>query len=593
MSIYRRTIKRFMDMSIVLKYFLACALLLLTLAACCLYYVSQIYTNTYREEVMSAQSDFIDSYATLTRFEERMLHLVTLFQHNLAVNELLCSTPETATGEHLATRQTLLRQLYILLDRSDDYLCRLYVEESLSISDTTSFLLPIETLRNFQWGNEALKGWGWRHFYTGYTMGDKDSALIAPIRNLDNHSELIALLRIDLKTDALRRMMSSPRSGSYTATYLQSDDLSIAATTGLVTPPVDIRLLDQTTIQGFPSYDMTVTKLGKDTLIYQTLVSSGWRLMTLVSHDTLLSLISSQIVWLCVVGLALALFGILCASPVIISSSIRIQQFHWHVQRTQLGDQSHRLESQYDDEIGQLARAHNELLSRIEQLMADNEQNEQEMRRLELQALQSQIKPHFLYNTLEAVTWMAKLNQSDKVESTIRSLTKFYRLCLSKGKDVLSIRNELEIVQNYFNIQCTRFEQVFHLEIDVDESLLELELPKITLQPLVENAMVHGILESGQQEGTIRIFSRIDKEGCAELCIADTGAHFLPKHWNRIFASKEALVSTGDGEGYGLRNVDHRLRLFFKSPNALYLDTSDPSISCVVIGLYHTNRIEQ
>ncbi|MFH1512848.1 MAG: histidine kinase, partial [Bacillota bacterium] len=256
-------------------------------------------------------------------------------------------------------------------------------------------------------------------------------------------------------------------------------------------------------------------------------------------------------------------------------------RFHQHVLGIRKSGIHRYLETNANDEIGQLIGAHNEMLNHIETLMAENEQVVQEMRRLEISALQSQIKPHFLYNTLEAVSWMAKMNQPERIQSTLRSLTGFYRMCLSHGKDVLTVAEELDIVRNYFTVQSIRYAQEFLLETTVDDAMLSNRLPKITLQPLVENALLHGILESGKSGGTIRIFNRKTEGGQDELCVADSGAHFT---------QEDFLIALSDcnetGEGYGLHNVERRLELFFKADQVMYLDTSDSDYSIVVLRFY-------
>ncbi len=125
-------------------------------------------------------------------------------------------------------------------------------------------------------------------------------------------------------------------------------------------------------------------------------------------------------------------------------------------------------------------------------------------------------------------------------------------------------------MRHYFNVQSVRYEQEFVLEIAVDGETLSRSLPKITLQPLVENALLHGILESGHGGGTIRIFNRTSPQGQAELCVADSGTHFTPEDWARAIAD-----SSETSEGYGLHNVERRLELYFKADQVLYLDTAD------------------
>ena len=221
------------------------------------------------------------------------------------------------------------------------------------------------------------------------------------------------------------------------------------------------------------------------------------------------------------------------------------------------------------------------MLDHIQQLMKEKSRQEQEMRRLEIFALQAQIKPHFLYNTLEAIGWMARLHMPENVDSTIRSLTAFYRLCLSSGKDMLTIEKELEIVRNYFAVACMRYDSQYTLDIQITDEAMDVLLPKLTLQPLVENALMHGLLESDQTRGTVRIYTRSNGLNRLELCVADSGAHFSQQAWTRILRNPESFGS----DGYGLKNVERRLCLYYNQEEVMKLDLNDPQWSVIVIPL--------
>ena len=172
----------------------------------------------------------------------------------------------------------------------------------------------------------------------------------------------------------------------------------------------------------------------------------------------------------------------------------------------------------------------------------------------ELRALQSQINPHFLYNTLDLVKWMAIKGDISEVEVTIKALADFYKCSLNQGKDVVTVAEELRHVRLYHQIQNLRFKQKIMLSIDVPEAFLCCKIPKITFQPLVENAILHGILGKESKSGQIRI------TGCQNgneilFCIQDNGIGMLPEE-------RDAMLSS-EGHGYGIRNIVERLRLFY------------------------------
>lgn len=578
---WKRVLQRFLDASIRAKYLLSALLLMIMLVACGAYVCVTGYNIAYREYITAAENDFTQVYNALNRFEKRMGHLATLFQQNEQANELLVSLPEMASGEHVRARTALLQILYIMLDRSGDYDCRLYVNPALQIAGESSKIQSLEIIADTSWGRAAFDGWGWRRFYGAETLDADMPALIAPIRENSDYQNLIAILRIDIKQTALGRMMSAIQSWEFTSCYLETTDGQLVSFTGIRDERLPVQALRDHPVRGFKALRLNTLSWDGNMVYYQTLPSSGWRLAMVVHRDLHLKGTLPEFLMLAGIGVLLAFVGFLLGIPILLPATNRLRRFHQHVLGIRKSGILRYLETHANDEIGQLIGAHNEMLNHIEALMAEKEQAVREMRRLEISALQSQIKPHFLYNTLEAVSWMAKRNQPDQIQSTLRSLTGFYRMCLSHGQDMLAVAQELEIVRNYFNVQSIRYAQEFHLEIEVDEDMLARQLPKITLQPLVENALLHGILESGKSGGVIRIFGRKAEDGQDELCVADSGAHFTQADWEQALSD-----SSETGEGYGLHNVERRLELYFKADQVLYLDTSDPGYSTVVLRFF-------
>ncbi|MCE5343326.1 MAG: histidine kinase, partial [Eubacteriales bacterium] len=537
MRLIQKSRQTLRNTSIKKKYLFAILLLLVTLALGGAYTCIQGSIDACADRVVEAHDSFESNYKTMDRFEKRMLHLVNMFQQNRQVNELLSAMPQFASGEHIYNQQTLRQLLYTMLDASGDYTCRLYANPAIGITDETSPIRSLDAVAQTAWAKEALRGWGWHHFYSGKTLSANNPALIAPIRDLEDYTQLPAILRIDLREEALRRILKLPLDRAYLSCYLEAEDGSLVYTSQENISQVSLTVLDPDTVTGFAAQTLNTVTLEGNTVFYQTLPSSQWRLVLIVDGKALFASQLPRFVMLSLIACVLALCGILFASPIIWKTALRIRQFHQHVQSIDQTELHQRLEPESMDELGELIVAHNLLLDRIEALIKEQGEKDRELHRLEISALQAQIKPHFLYNTLEAISWMSKRDESDRVDQTVRNLTRFYRLCLSQGTDVLTVEKELEIIRYYYDIQSIRYNDVFHLEIAVSQEVRALELPKITLQPLVENALVHGILESGSAEGTTWVFSRVRPDGVRELCVADSGAHFSAADWEKALHS--------------------------------------------------------
>lgn len=579
---------RFRNASIRTKYLLAVSALLLCLFLCGLYVFMELYHASYSSAVGRARDSFEESYEELTRFEDRLNHLATLLQCDSDVIRMLSGTQSFSTMEYLRAKEDLLPKLYSMQDGSGDYFCSLYVDSSLDLLDRSSRIRLLNDVTGERWAQESLTGWGFRRFYGGRELSADRPALIAPLRRLDKLTEHVALLRIDISPIALRRMLALPQGEDYTSCLLLSPSGERIAVSGIADPTDYGEVFSEEERTGFISYRLNERSAGGNTLFSRRLQRSGWLLVTAVQGPLLRASILGRYSFLAVGAFCMSLAGILCALPVLWVTTSRIRRFSRHVQAYNRGPSMNgvtpaRLETRSEDEIGLLIREHNAMLDRIDGLIASQARNEEERRQLELTALQAQIKPHFLYNTLDAITWMARMNQPDRVEQTVFNLTRFYRLCLSRGCEVLSVEKELEIVRHYFAIASTRYGSSVTLRIDVPPELYSRSLPKITLQPLVENALNHGVMESETGEGEVAVTAGKDASGAWFLRVMDTGGHFSHAVWEK--AMNGSFAAENDGGGYGLRNVERRLCLYYGRSPVLRLEEGQPGITSIAVPL--------
>lgn len=225
-------------------------------------------------------------------------------------------------------------------------------------------------------------------------------------------------------------------------------------------------------------------------------------------------------------------------------------------------------------ELVDLARQFNIMLDRIDQLMIAVKEEEQNVRRYELQALSSQINPHFLYNTLDTIVWMAEFNDSKRVVEVTKSLAKYFRLALNQGHEQISLKDEIDHVRQYLFIQKQRYGEKLQYEIKELKQYDGYKIPKLILQPLVENAIYHGIKEMNRQ-GMIRVsVSKNDTQ--LIVSIYDNGRGFVASE-----TTNATLVRLG---GVGLKNVNQRLHLQFG--DAYHMDIQSKQNIYTEIRLY-------
>lgn len=202
----------------------------------------------------------------------------------------------------------------------------------------------------------------------------------------------------------------------------------------------------------------------------------------------------------------------------------------------------------------------NTMIDKINELLTQITQEQIHLREAELELLQAQINPHFLYNTLDTIVWLAEAGDQNKVVSMVGSLSEFFRTSLNQGKDIIPVREELLHVTSYLEIQQVRYQDILEYEISVPQELGEYLIPKITLQPLVENALYHGI-KNKRGKGKITISGELF-EDCFCLYVQDNGIGMQKERLLQVMEGLHQQLSDGK-DFYGLFNVNERVRLKF------------------------------
>lgn len=211
-----------------------------------------------------------------------------------------------------------------------------------------------------------------------------------------------------------------------------------------------------------------------------------------------------------------------------------------------------------DDEIGQLAESYNSMIDYMNELFERLLKKEEDNRRAEMKVLYEQIKPHFLYNTLETIRYLAIQENADKVSEALETLEVFYRNFLSKGEKEIPFKNELRIIQDYLALQKLRYGESFTDEYEIDEKAYGYMVPKLILQPLVENSIYHGIKLKGEH-CTIKVTARVDEEGL-HVFIRDTGIGMEKALIRKVLRTEREEHSPESQGGFGLAGTIDRIR---------------------------------
>lgn len=257
---------------------------------------------------------------------------------------------------------------------------------------------------------------------------------------------------------------------------------------------------------------------------------------------------------------------ILITSAILNSITKPIQELCGITSRIAEGNFSDRVRVQTEDELEVLSDSVNDMSENLEVLVNQIKEDERKMRHAELRLLQEQINPHFLYNTLDTIVWLIEGDDPDKAVDVVVALSEFFRLVLSKGKEYISIREEKEHIRGYLEIQQVRYQDILDFEIAIAPELYPYKILKLTLQPLVENSLYHGI-KCKREKGKICVTGKLQQgvspeEDTILLCVEDSGIGMNAEEVKRL-QTEIAKPCKETEKGFGLANVNERIRMNF------------------------------
>jgi len=306
------------------------------------------------------------------------------------------------------------------------------------------------------------------------------------------------------------------------------------------------------------------TKIGgKEYFVCVVDLVSGWKMVDVMSIDELTSNTRQVVPFSIVVALGVCLVAVFLSLQFSSSIAKPIKSLIGLMKKVETGDFTGKFQVKYRDEIGMLGKSYNLMLEEIQRLMNTVLEEQRELNMAQVKILQEQINPHFLYNTLDSINWLSRMGRNDEVVVIVNAFTKLMRIALSKGKDVITVQEEAEHVQSYLTIQKIRYKKKLAFEMEIPEEICEYVTLKLILQPIVENAIYHGI--KAKKAGGEIFVSGYEQQDCLVFTVKDTGIGFdesalagLNENLQKPFGTAWTGMDT-----FGIKNVSDRIKVFF------------------------------
>ncbi len=478
---------------------------------------------------------------------------------------------------------TIDNEMNVLYEANKDDLvsCALYSSEGKLISATpVSIERKNNDIKDQEWFVEAQDQIENLHFSTPHVQNLFDDptyryywviSLSSAVELTDNGRNSLGVLLVDMNYDTIRRMLENVNDVSSEQYVYLCDDtgriiyhprqMQIASGMYKENNLEDVKYEDGSHEERFEGK--------KRIVVVDTVSYTGWKLISVIPVESFrMGMISMKYFVIMLVSLA---FLIILVMNRLISNRVAypIIALNDSVKNMEEGDEGSRLYIGGSSEVRHLGNTLQQSFDRNRQLMKDVVQKQEEKRKAELDVLQSQINPHFLYNTLDSIVWMIEGEKYKEAVFMITQLASLFRISLSRGKTIIPIADELQHAENYMNIQKTRFKNSFTVSFEIDEEIKEYSIVKLVVQPILENAVYYGVKDM-DDEGMITVRGHLE-DNDIYIEVSDNGFGMQQEMADQLLVDDNRVHK--QGSGVGLINVHRRLQLRYGQQYGLIIVT--------------------
>ena len=559
-----RLVRLIQDISLRTKMNVIFSILLLLPFGAFTFYSANRITDALKEQTLaSAYKAFYEAATNLNTNAQNAIEVSELLSYDELVYRCLLPDPVTGSySQQLDDTRSLISKIDNLELLSGVENVKLYVDDKLPLLFDRRIFLPLSDLSSLPKYNT----FSYHHTQQWFSPADyakEEDDAFSCMRMIYQPNALtmpLAILRVDLSSADVRNALHGSSTAQRGIVLLldQSSVLLSAGESDRISPSED----DISSILLRPTESWSEINVADEACyIYRLPLSlTDWQLVTIIPQREIYAPSSLMRNELIIVSLLLVMIALFCS--VIISHFLirRIRSLTTAMQEVEGGRTEIRQLSESNDEVGILIHHFNRMMAHIRELLDEQMRHGIEIKNLELKALQAQINPHFLYNTLDTINSLAFEKDSPEIRELVNALATFYRISLSKGANEISLRDEISHAKAYVNIQSMRFPDQITVNWNIPEDIQDQMIIKIVLQPIIENAIIHGIFEKEDSRGTILVSCTHDNNSI-QLCVEDDGVGISRELINQLFNTDASSARTT--QGYGISNINDRLKIAY------------------------------
>ena len=449
------------------------------------------------------------------------------------------------------------------------YQIRLFISDSFTHSRSNYITYPLSSVSDTDWYHQLVEQYQTQTllppsiFQPPLSEPQEVLSVVTLIRSRKDITRILGVVSVDVLKSDLIDILQRNNYAEQSAAYLVDENLNIVCGANSTFPVSEADLAAQLQqMRDTFGASSGVSTAGNAVYGLSAPIFDGWRIFTVASMGNLLSPVldlRDQMILLTVIISIIAF----CLSYLYARySTRRIKTLAEQVRRVENGDLSVSCIVDSEDEIGELQNSFNFMVRRISLLVDERYNLGKNLKDMELRALQAQINPHFLYNTLDMIAWKAMASGNQETVDIVVKLARFYRLSLSNGSDFLPLSDEVEHVRLFVELTNLCRSRNVQLITEVAPNIADYPIMKLILQPIVENSLFHGLYELSDREGVIRLTAE-QIGSYVQIQIADNGVGIEKSKLAELLAKKEKPVVNTKRGGYGIGNILERLRIYY------------------------------
>lgn len=449
------------------------------------------------------------------------------------------------------------------------YQIRLFISDSFTHSRSNYITYPLSSVSDTDWYHQLVEQYQTQTllppsiFQPPLSEPQEVLSVVTLIRSRKDITRILGVVSVDVLKSDLIDILQRNNYAEQSAAYLVDENLNIVCGANSTFPVSEADLAAQLQqMRDTFGASSGVSTAGNAVYGLSAPIFDGWRIFTVASMGNLLSPVldlRDQMILLTVIISIIAF----CLSYLYARySTRRIKTLAEQVRRVENGDLSVSCIVDSEDEIGELQNSFNFMVRRISLLVDERYNLGKNLKDMELRALQAQINPHFLYNTLDMIAWKAMASGNQETVDIVVKLARFYRLSLSNGSDFLPLSDEVEHVRLFVELTNLCRSRNVQLITEVAPNIADYPIMKLILQPIVENSLFHGLYELSDREGVIRLTAE-QIGSYVQIQIADNGVGIEKSKLAELLAKKERPIVNTKRGGYGIGNILERLRIYY------------------------------